>query len=268
MSTKDTPVVPETSAAAIAVAAQKQSLVAVGSSIPDYIAKSQAPSGKENLTLDDARIPRLALAQPQTPQVIKGDPTQIQGLTVGQAFNDLTEEIYGDGPLNIIVVQTNKPRFVEFGDDRSVIDPNVAPGDPRTLFRSDPTDPKKRLRPVATQFYDYVVVIVHADGRLEPLSYSFKGSGIKIAKRLNGFILMKPIPVFACLYRFTPTYNKNDQGFWYSFAVHQLGFLSPELFEAGEKLYNQFKDKTVSHDVSAPVGPTDDAPGLDDPNEI
>jgi hypothetical protein len=224
-----------------AVATQKQEV------IPAYITQNDR-RGKEHITREDMRMPRLSLAQGMSPQVTKGDPSFIPELRIGDAFNDLTGEVYGDVPLDVVIVRTDRPRWVEFGEDRGVVDPDVKPGDPRTEFTTDPIT-KERVKPIATKYYDYVILL---GSNLEPMALSFKGSGIKTAMRLNTLINIKPVPVFACRYQLTSTQMKNDQGTWYVFSVRQNGFVDEETYKKAEALFETIKEKAVEFDKSAP----------------
>lgn len=232
-----------------AAAAAEQSLETTDQ-IPDFIEKGNR-EGADQIAVEDARIPRLVLAQAQTPQAMRGDAAYIEGLQAGMAFNDLTNVIYGEIPLDVIVVRADKPRWVEFDeDDRSVIDPSVPPGDPRTLFTTD--EKGKRVRPKATMFYDYVVLL---GAQLEPLALSFKSSAIKYSARpLNGLIKMKPVPIYACKYRLTPRLMKNDEGTWYVFIPTQIGVLkNKETHDKAKAHFQNFRTKDVAFDQAHPA---------------
>ena len=236
---------------AAAVAADK--FMEVSHEIPAFIEKGNR-EGTDQIAPEDARIPRLVLAQPATPQAMKGDPVYIEGLQSGMSFNDLTNVIYGSNPLDVIVVRADKPRWVEFGDDRSVVDPSVPPGDPRTQFTSGENG--KRVPPIATEFFDYIILL---GSSMEPLALSFKGSAIKLSARpLNGLIKMKPVPIYACHYRLTPRFMKNDEGQWYVYSVSQVGFIAnEETYREAKEAFDTFVIKKVDFDAAPPTEVTD-----------
>jgi hypothetical protein len=62
---------------------------------------SEAHAGFENLRPEDYQIPRLQIAQAMSPQLVRSKPEYIPNLMVGQYFNTVTGEIYGD---SVIVV--------------------------------------------------------------------------------------------------------------------------------------------------------------------
>jgi hypothetical protein len=227
-------------------------LVPVGSELPAWIPKADVALGAEHMTKDDARIPRLALAQGLSHQMLRGDPLYIEDLKIGDAFNDLTNEIYGES-VQIAVVRADPPRYIEFADDRSIVDPNVRADDPRTQFTTD--EAGNRIPPVATKFYDYVVLIGPG---MEPVAFSCSKTAIKhTAQRLNGLLRARPIPIFSCRYKLNSKMMKNDEGSWAVFSVEQAGFLDEESYKKAEGYFNLFKEKQVEFERQ----PGDDDPG-------
>ncbi|KKM78483.1 hypothetical protein LCGC14_1359440, partial [marine sediment metagenome] len=78
---------------------------------PDFIEVGTA--GTEDITADDLKLPRLAIAQGLSPQMLPDDSAHIEGLKLFELFNDLTDEIYGKGPLTFIVGRRQVKR-IEF----------------------------------------------------------------------------------------------------------------------------------------------------------
>lgn len=233
------------------VAVEPAELAVIPSWIPQGVAL-----GTEHMTKDDARIPRLALAQGLSHQMVRQDPLYIEDLKLGDMFNDLTSEIYGEGPVKIIVVRADPPRYIQFSDDRSIVDPDVPADDPRTQFTTDPTT-GDRIQPIATKFYDYVILV---GDQMEPLAFSCSKTAIKhTSQRLNGLLRSKPIPIFACRYTLTSMMMKNDEGTWYVQSVKQDGFLDEVSYKKAEAFFNTFKEKPVEFERQ---------PGDDNPNQM
>lgn len=234
---------------------------------PDFVKMSDRPEGAEDMSPQDARVPRLSLAQSGSPQVDESDPQYIPGLKPGQVFNDLTGEMYGTAatpkengsPIDVIFIRRDKPRHVEFAEDRSVIDPFVPPNDPRTQFT---TEKGKRIPPIATKFYDYVVLMLPD---LQPMAISFKGSGLKEAEKLNGLMITKAkgaekyAPIYAYKYQLIPTFQENDKGKWYGFVIKRNGKVrEQDLYTKAEAAFNIFKVKAVDFDQAPPREPGSD----------
>ncbi len=216
--------------------------------IPDFITKGDV-RGTEGLNREDVRIPRVVIAQPTSTQIKPSDPTYIQDLRMGEIFNDLSGEVYGSEPITVVVVRKDPPHYVEFDPDKLgvVIDGNVPPGDPRTQFTED--DKGNRVVPLATKFYDYVVLKLP---EMAPMALSFKSTSIKTALKLNGLIKMKPVPIFAQRYVLGVTEQKNDQGSWYAWTLRQAGFVDKDTYLVAEEAYEAFKDRAVDFE-RAPV---------------
>ena len=220
---------------------------------PDFI-KRGTKRGAEHITREDARVPRLCLAQGLSPQVQKGDAQFIEGLSIGDAFNDLTGEMYGDGTLRVIVVRADPPRFVEFDKDRNIVDRNVPKDDPRTQWTVD--NKGNPVKPIATKFYDYVVLL---GDRLEPMALSFKSSAIPTAKRLNSLLWMTDADIFSCWYEFTPVQQKNDVGTWYNFSVKPAGWIQDQkVYEVAKRAFETWREKHVEFDTTTDVVDPDD----------
>lgn len=222
----------------------KLAAVPVGTSalvVPSYI--DAGAIGTENIGEEDVRIPSLRVAQPQSPQLIRGDGAYIEGLKAGDAFNDLSGEIYGVTELKVVIVRANSPHWVLFDDDRSVIERDVQADDPRTEFTVNAEG--KRVMPEATKFYDYVILLKRDHG-LEPMQLSFKGAGLKEATKLNGLLRIKPIPIFSCWYTLTSVAMKNTQGNWFQFAVRQAGFVDEPTYNSGKVAFGQWSKTEVA----------------------
>jgi hypothetical protein len=242
---------------------------------PDFIPTGDH-RGAEKISKEDLQMPRLALAQALSPELDSTNPRYIDGLKVGDAFNSLTNEVYGKSPIEVVIVRVDKPRFIEFDPtNRGIIkDFNVPANDPRTLFSTDETG--KTLKPKATKFMEYIAILT-ATG--EPIALSFKGSGVKVAKKLNGMIQMAvhggDAPVFAFRFLLTPSIQKDPKsgGTYALFSVNYAGggwknsfVTDAELFAHASTTYESIKDVALaierepgSDDGDEPLG----GPGTD-----
>lgn len=209
-----------------------------------------AGAGTEGLGAEDIRPPRLVLSQSMSPQLKRGNPRYIEGLRDGILFNDLTEEIYGEGPLEMLVVSFLGTRAIEFGEDNMVVDGDVRPGDPRREFTTN-QQTGKRERPVATLFYDYLIWLMAHE---EMLSLSMKGSQITVARTLNsllkyplkvnGAIVANP-PAWARVFSLGTAAQKKDIYDFFNFTVKQKGVASVELRELASQLHDSYSGKNI-----------------------
>lgn len=206
-------------------------------------------AGLDHIGKDDMALPRLALAQGLSPQVQKKDPKFIKGLSMGEAFNTLTEQNYGEGPWDVAIVRADPPRFVEFiprDAGGGVKDPDVDPKDPRAQWTVD-KETGKRVKPKATMFYDYVVVFLDTE---EALALSFKSTGLRTARTLNSLMRLRQqrekIPFFWGKYQLRVEVTTNTQGTFAVLLIKNNGQVEDD--ELKIKLHSSFqafKDKEL-----------------------
>src|SRR5688572_24359459 len=163
----------------------------VKSELPDYLAPTER-EGSAHIERDDMLLPRLALAQKISHELESSHEKFMPELKEGQLFNTVTQRIYGNGPIEFVIVRADKPRWVEFHPRAAgggIKDMDVPPNDPRTQFTRNPatgaTEP-----PIATKFYDFIVLLLPSTPgvpELEMIGLSFKSTGLKAARLLNTF---------------------------------------------------------------------------------
>ena len=95
-----------------ALAVSEELLQQLGMSAEQLAAESHA--GFENLRPEDYQIPRLQIAQAMSPQLVRSKPEYIPNLMVGQYFNTVTGEIYGDS-VKVVPVRYSVSR-IQFKD--------------------------------------------------------------------------------------------------------------------------------------------------------
>lgn len=209
---------------------------------PAYIKDGR--EGLETITKQDMLLPRLALAQALSPQVTDGDPNRVEGLKVGDLFNSLNNSIYGR-EVHVQILRKDAPRAMEFrpvDDGGGVLDPNVPLNDPRLKWGADGE------KPVATLFRDYIAVLLPSR---ELISLSFKSSGIKVAKALNGLIAMRNKPIYAGRYVITTGVELKPKPHQV-FRVQNAGWVEEQDAILGEQMYLAVKDLDVQVDRATP----------------
>lgn len=219
--------------------------------------------GTENIGQDDIKPPALKIAQSQSPEIKRSEPAKyIDGLREGELFNSLTREVYGEGPVNLIFVNQLGHRHVEFepGNTGKVLDFNVPDGDPRTQFTTEVKDGKQvRVKPVATKFYDYLILVIsdaHPEGEL--MTLSLKSTQLKKAVKLNTILVGSKVPAFAHLFKATPVPEKAGQYSIYGWLFEPVGWVTEEQYNRASEIFEQFKGKTIAVE-------TDGADGIDEP---
>lgn len=243
---------------AVATTSPNQELAEIPSWIPEGDTTGTA------MAAEDIRLPRLLIAQGLSPEIIPGNAKFIEGLSMFDLFNDLTQEIYGKmGKVSLTFIPVRHDvRRIEFkprAEGGGVIDMNVPANDPRTLWTNDPEDPtnrEKRKAPRATKFNEYIALLVREDG-FEPIVISIKDTNKenrRAATNLNGYIGMPTkigpkrvqLPIYGKMYTYEVGTASNDKGTYGVPIVKQAGVVRDEAMGKGAmKFLKSLEGKNV-----------------------
>jgi hypothetical protein len=197
-------------------------------------------SGTEGITKADVKLPRLSLLQSTSPQCTEGDPLFNPDLKPGIFINDITGQIYGKGPFYFAIIRREQPRameFAPFAEGGGMIDPDVPLNDDRTKWHG-------KEKPAATVFHDFISILLPS---WEFIVISCKGSSIKSAKTLNGYISMRGDALYRAIYMVTSELKLKPKPHQI-FHFKNAGWASPGAEEKLKALFDQFKDKVVEFD--------------------
>lgn len=255
-----------------------QTTSAPGALVPSFIDVTDR-TGKDQLGLDEIRLPRLAIAQGLSPQMVEGGSQYIPELRLTEMFNDLTSEIYGRGPLQFIVLRQDIRRIEFHPDDRNVVlDLDVPANDPRTQWTTN--EKGERVPPRATKFVEFIVLLLREGSDPEPIVLSIKDTNKfsrKAIERLAGFVKFHPGPVFSAVYSVRTVNEKNDEGTFGVFVIDKVvskenpkGYVTDQkLFETAKAFEESLRGRTVavnrepgSDDVDTEFPPADGAPKM------
>lgn len=216
---------------------------------------SERPAGEDTGTLgnegigrDDILMPRLGLAQKMSYEIDATNQNRyIEGLKFMELFNSVTKKNYGTGPLHFVVLRRDDPRWIEFNpleEGGGIKDRDVPPDDPRTQWVNGE-------KPVATMFYDFIVLLLTDFDPQEPLqnviALSLKSSGIKAAKHLN-FLIQQRGDKLVCkgVYELTTGHDtdKKSGGVYAIYKVRNAGWLKPDsdIEKLAIQMFNTWKD--------------------------
>lgn len=223
-----------------------------------FISKGDT-TGADEISAKEIRLPRLAIAQGLSPELTPDSSSHIEGLSLFQLFNNLTSEIYGRGPLKFVPIKREKRRIEFDPEDRNVpLDLNVPVGDPRCEWTTN-EDTGEREAPRATEFVEFVVLLIREGKDPEPIVMSIKGTNKwnrRASDRLTGFIKMHP-PIYSTYYSVESKSEKNDSGTFGIFAIKQVARLddpdqSDEQWEkslAIFKLAEEFRASMIDKEI-------------------
>lgn len=222
---------------------------------PDYI-KAGDTRGTENISTNDIKFPALRLAQATTPEVKRADPSYLEGLREGDLFNNVTREIYGEEPVNLIIVNQLGHRNTEFDptDRNVVLESNIPDNDPRCQFTVENVGGKQiRTKPRATKFYDYLVLLIRGGHDPELMTMSLKSTQLKKAVALNSMLKLSKLASFAHMIKATPVAEKRGQNSWYGWRFDSDGWVSEDLYNLAAKQFEKMAGKNIEIAPEAPV---------------
>ena len=213
--------------------------------------------GSEGIGRDDILMPRIAVAQKMSPEI---DPTHakfIKDLQFTDLFHTLTRKNLGKGPLHFCILRRDEPRWIEFNpidEGGGIKDKDVRKGDPRTEFHGDE-------KPVATEFHDYIVLLLTGMDLADPMAsivgLSLKSTGIRAAKHLNLLVQMRG-PKLICkgVYALTTGHetDKKTQGTYATYKFQNAGWLKPDsqVEKLAVELFKVWKDRKVEFERDNP----------------
>jgi hypothetical protein len=217
---------------------------------PEWMEKTE---GSQDITSDDIRLPRLAIAQGLSPQMLPDNSQYIEGLRMFDMFNDVTGDIYGRGPLKFVPVYWHVKNIEFEKDDKGkntgiIVDDNVPSGDPRTKWQRDNG---VKTPPKATRYTEMVVFLVRPELPPETIIISIKETNRymrRAAQTISGALVEIPRPYYGGVYTVKTVPEKFTEGTAgvFVFGIRPTLWNSDrELFERGKMLQESLKGKTI-----------------------
>jgi len=227
---------------------------------PSFI-KANDTRGTENILTADIRPPALKLAQAMSPEVKRAEPDYIEGLREGELFNSLTQEVYGENAVNLIIVNQLGHRNMEFDpiDRKIVLDGVVPDGDPRTEFTfKEENGQKVRIKPRATKFYDYLILLLLPDREPQLMTLSLKSTQLKKATQLNTLLKLSKLASFAHRFKATPVPERRGNNSWYGWRFDLNGWPTEAEYVEAEACYDRMLYRKIIVEAEAIDETTDD----------
>lgn len=211
-------------------------------------------TGIEGITADEVQLPRLAIAQGLSPQCVPGEGQYIQGLAIGQMFNDITETIYGNGPLTVVPMMRRVVR-IEFDptNKKVPLDREVPAGDDRLKWHGD-------VPPRATEYYEFISLVLRPGKAPEPLVVSIKTTNKQqkaAAKLWTTYIAARNAAIYSGVYKLSTkiergTNKKGEQTMYGVFIVKNAGWVPKDtpagaaIFRYAEDFVKNFGDRDIT----------------------
>lgn len=233
--------------------AKKQQEVAVQKEqLPKHLQNMNMDGGRgsENVTHDDLVVPRIAQAQALSACVKKKDDSYIDGIEVGDMYNNVTRQLYGSEidicPVSFvkeyIIWQDQKAGGGFFGSYLSEEEAEEA------LVRIEGVN-HDMLEIVDTA--QHFCLIVHADGTREEAVFSLSKSKMKTSRQLNSLVRLNGGDRFSRIYRIRSVEDTNNANQEYSnITVSNVGYADEATYRQAESLYEAVGSGSVQADRS------------------
>jgi hypothetical protein len=198
-------------------------------------------SGLKNVNEADMLVPRLQIAAGTSGQVAKGNEAHIPGLQVGDIFNTVNKEIYGES-VKVIPVWFSKNRIlfdkdykIECSSPDGVKGGKIAPEGCGGCDYSQWGSGMNDVGFACTEFRNFAVLVVAEDGTSSLASVSFKGTSSGMAKTWLNMIdarkaktstgVVTNLPMYLGLYDLKPSAKENTKkkAVFYVWSVNNAG---------------------------------------------
>lgn len=228
--------------------------------MPEWLQKGN--KGSEDVGARDMILPRVDVLQALSPQIKKSDPNYIDGAEQGKIFNTVTGEVYGDS-INFIPIMFRKEYVVwklrKAGGGFCGAFPTMEAAENFRAGLQSPDDHE------CVESHQHFAILLTEHGPEEAV-FSMTKSKLKVSRALNTLIQIAGVDRFAKAYRLDAVETSSDKGDFWSFKAHPVGFVSKELYERGQGLYDMIKAGQA--DVDRATADASDADAAIPPAEL
>lgn len=210
----------------------------------------------------EMQIPFVRVAQSLSPQLNKKKAEYIEGLSNGDAYNNLTNQMWA-GEKGLVVIpcfQTTK--YLEFVPRESGggFRGEISASDP--VLQRTSRNGSKEILPSGNELVkadQHFCLIVDEEGMTQPVVIDMKSTQLKVSRRWKTNIAMQKVknpktgeiivpPVYATMWKLTTSEETNDKGDFYNWAIERVGLVENRnlLLEA-----KSFRDSIMKGEVKA-----------------
>jgi len=223
----------------------------------ETLRQSTVPLGMEGISADQLAMPRLQVSQGMSPQVMRNKPEYIEGLTVGQLFNTVTQEVYGS-KIQVIPVKFSRSRLRWQKGTLDCQSKNGVDGGQHSS-RCDTCEYQKwgsGKEGKGTDCLEYFNFLVMKSDDLSPMSISFKSASLSVARNWASNIFtrktqlptgeVRPAPAWFTVYEITVGEKPAaGGGTYYVPVVRVAGKASAAQISACSEFFNTFASHYV-----------------------
>jgi len=209
-------------------------------------------------------IPFVRLAQSLSPHINKKKPEYIEGLSVGDAYNNVTGA-WWPGEQGLVVIPCYQvTKYLEFVPrvNGGGFQGEIPADDPR--IQQTIRTGSQEILPNGNELVksdQHFCLVLEDDGMTQPVVVDMKSTQIKVSRRWKTQIAMKKVrhpktgrlvtpPVFASKWRLRAVEETNDKGDFYNWVVEPAGMVDDldVLLEA-----KAFRDSVAAGQVRAAI---------------
>ncbi len=230
------------------VAKQAPSAVAIATEAPDWLKKG-SNKGSEDVTGNDMSIPRVDVIQALSPQIKRNDPAYIDGAQQGDIFNTITNFIYGPEVVFVPVLFRREYAVWKLrtaGGGFAGAFPTEAEAEAHRATLPNPADYE------VSESHQHFSLVLNGD-RIEQVVLSMAKSRLKTSRQLNTLVQMAEVDRFAKAYKASSVEVSGPLGDYWSMKIAPMGFVSKEIYEKGQKLYELIKAGAADVDRTSPA---------------
>lgn len=247
---------------------EKQALSTM-SSLPDYLqeAPTEPIRGGENVRREDIIMPRLQICSKQSPQFDENNEKHIDGLKLGQFFNTITRENYGDSVYAVPLFELNtRSRNRAYGEKGQPycqsFDGKTGEGDPggdcKTCKYSQWTQVKgkdKNLKPECTDSLNFAVMLMPKGmampenliwgvlPRIDTISIlGFKSTSFGKGQEWITMLRLRNRDWFTTVFKLTTVAKTDGNNSWHIPVPDNAGWLSREGADLSRPCYESIHD--------------------------
>lgn len=222
--------------------------------MPEWLQKGN--KGSEDVGAKDMILPRVDVLQALSPQIKKSDPNYIEGAEQGVIFNTVTGELYGSSVSFIPVLFRKEWVVWKLRKAGGGFCGAFSSEDEAESFRCGLPCPEDHETVESHQHFCMLLT----DHGPEEAVFSMTKSKLKVSRALNTLVQIAGVDRFAKAYRVDAIETESQKGEFWSFKVHPVGFVSKELYDRGQALYEMIKSGAADVDRSSTEDNGDHAP--------
>ena len=225
-----------------------------------------AGQGTENITASDVKLPILKLIGSMSPQINPKDSQYVEGLKVGDIYNDTTGSIY-DGTKGFLAVPCyfvntfNEWSERGTGSSRPIVHTNRDIMDQVTRGQDNkdwlPKQANGEQHYIEDTGNHFVYILNENYEPVEPALITMKSTQKKHSKRWNSMIQQKRLqgkngsfhpPSFGTVYRLSSVMESNSKGSWPGWNIAYDSDLSqnPKTLAKTKEFYKDTSEQSVN----------------------